>query len=206
MMTQGCVIEDAILTTDEENQESLDAEMQAVMEFAVRAHSGQFRKGNRLPYIVHPMAVLAQLADWEVGCYKCWKAALCHDVLEDCPHIDFATLSSAIGEDSARIVQELTFQPDPFSDIPAHVQKRDYMKTFATSSVEALVIKVADRICNTKDFLSTNPDYAPKYWRKAEELFDSMMTRGEEINASFNRSVFPRMKYTRTTLTPMLVR
>jgi len=183
-------------------QESL----QPVIEFAVKCHQGQTRKGSGLPYIVHPMAVLSQLADWEIGCYKCWKAALCHDILEDCPEVTFEQLVEVIGLDAANIVQELTFKYNPHSEILEHIQKKEYMKSFATKSIHALAIKVADRICNTVDFISTNPDYAPKYWKKAEDLFDTMFTRGEEMMAEFGRGSFPRMKYTRTCLTPMLVR
>ena len=32
------------------------------IEFAVRAHSGSFRKGTDIPYIVHPMEVAAIVA------------------------------------------------------------------------------------------------------------------------------------------------
>ena len=78
------------------------------------------------------------------------------------------------------------------------------MKSFGSKSVHALVVKVADRMCNTADFMSTNPSYAPKYWRKADDLFGAMMDRGEEIMKAFGRSSFPRMKYTRTTMSSML--
>jgi guanosine-3',5'-bis(diphosphate) 3'-pyrophosphohydrolase len=179
--------------------------LQPVIEFASKCHAGQTRKTSGLPYIVHPMAVLSKLADWEIGCYKCWKAALCHDVLEDCP-VTFDELVAVIGLDAANIVQELTFHVDRKSDVDPKIQKRDYMRTFASKSVHALVIKVADRVCNTVDFISTTPDYAPKYWKQADDLFNAMMSRGEEIMAEFGRSSFPRMKYSRTCLNPMLVR
>ena len=180
--------------------------IQPVIEFAVKCHQGQTRKGSGLPYIVHPMAVLSQLADWEIDCYKCWKAALCHDILEDCPEVTFDQLVAVIGLDSANIVQELTFKPNRAIQTPDHLQKKEYMKSFESKSIHALAIKVADRICNTVDFISTDPDYAPKYWKKAEDLFDIMITRGEELMREFGRASFPRMKYTRTCLVPMLVR
>lgn len=185
--------------------ESLQEDIQSVIEFAVKCHQGQIRKGSGLPYIVHPMAVLAKLADWEINCYKCWKAALCHDILEDCPDVTFDQLVEVIGVDAANIVQELTFKPDPHSDLSERVQKDQYMKSFQTKSIHAFVIKVADRICNTVDFISTTPDYAPKYWKKADDLFRTMMLRGDEMIAEFGGGSFPRMKYTRMCMLPMMV-
>ena len=36
------------------------------IEFAARAHSGQYRKGTALPYLIHPLAVMKILID--AGC------------------------------------------------------------------------------------------------------------------------------------------
>jgi guanosine-3',5'-bis(diphosphate) 3'-pyrophosphohydrolase len=179
-------------------------DIQPVIEFMIGAHKGQIRKGSGLPYAVHPMAVLSQLADWEIGCYKCWKAGLCHDIREERPDITLEQMIAAIGAESAGIVEELTFIPNPHTGVPDAIQKVNYMKSFGSKSVHALVVKVADRMCNTADFMSTNPSYAPKYWRKADDLFGAMMDRGEEIMKAFGRSSFPRMKYTRTTMSSML--
>ena len=53
------------------------------IEFATRAHRGQFRKGTRRPYIVHPIEVgdivCSMTTDEEVI-----SAAYLHDTIEDC--------------------------------------------------------------------------------------------------------------------------
>jgi (p)ppGpp synthase/HD superfamily hydrolase len=180
-------------------------DIQSVIEFAVYAHKGQKRKHSGLPYIVHPMAVLSQLSDWDITCYNCWKAALCHDILEDCPHVTFEELQSVIGVKSANIVKELTFTIDLKSGKPEAYQKSEYMKSFETKSVYALVVKVADRVCNTRDFMATLLDYAPKYWRKAQDLFDANLTRKEEIMKEFGRNSFPMMKYTQTCMSQQML-
>lgn len=179
-------------------------DLQPVIEFALKCHKGQFRKGSGLPYIVHPLAVLSKLAEWQIFCYKCWTAAICHDILEDCPHVTFDELVAVIGLDAAKIVEELTFRPQ--SSEVNEKQKSDYMKMFFGKSVEALVIKVADRVCNTEDFLSTTPDYAPKYWAKASDLLNAMLNRKDEINARFGVSCFPLMRYNQTRMDEKLVR
>lgn len=53
----------------------------AVM-FATKAHTGQTRKGNDIPYIYHPMEVLQILT--EMGCNEDVKiAGVLHDTVED---------------------------------------------------------------------------------------------------------------------------
>lgn len=184
------------------NENGLSAEIQPVIAFAVQAHQGQVRKGSGLPYIVHPMAVLSQLASWDIRCSKTWKAAITHDILEERPDITFEELCEIVGPEAAAIVQELTFFPkDPST---ATAEKALYMRSFKDKSVEALVIKVADRICNTRDFLDTTPGYARKYWNKADDLFDTMITRGEEIAETFGIGPVARMKYSKQLLDPVL--
>ena len=53
------------------------------IEFATKAHEGQFRKGTKRSYIVHPIEVAdivtTMTRDQEVIC-----AAVLHDTIEDC--------------------------------------------------------------------------------------------------------------------------
>lgn len=164
-------------------------EVSDAIAFAVESHRGQFRKGvPHLPFVVHPMDVFMTLRDWGIDEPLIWKAAICHDVVEDCD-VTLEKLSSVIGSDAASIVGELTFFPDPDSPVSKQQQKSDYMASFATKSVEALVIKVADRICNTSDFHNsesiTDHQYAYKYWNKAKDLMDAFVNRTDEVLQRF---------------------
>jgi guanosine-3',5'-bis(diphosphate) 3'-pyrophosphohydrolase len=179
-------------------------EIKATILFATEAHLDEFREGG-LPYITHPMAGLVLIADWGIRCSKIWKAILTHDVFESRPDISFEKLALVIGVPAAQVVQELTFIPDPLSDIPAHIQKQEYMRSFGKKSIDSLVCKVADRVCNTADWLSTKPDYAPKYWKKATPLFEALMTRHLEVIDTFGAPVFPRMRYTIDNMNQMLI-
>jgi hypothetical protein len=154
----------------------------------------------RIRWLVWPCLRTGEFAVPKFG-----KQFLTHDVLENRPDISFDRLASVIGMPAAQIVQELTFIPDPLSDIPAHIQKQEYIRSFAKKSVGALVCKVADRVCNTADWLSTKPDYAPKYWKKATPLFEALMTRHLEVIDTFGDHVFPRMRYTIDNMNQMLV-
>lgn len=57
------------------------------------------------------------------------------------------------------------------------------------------MIKIADRICNTNDFLLTNPDYAPKYWKQADFLFEQVDVRKDEIVEKFGHSTYFQLIY-----------
>ena len=55
------------------------------VEFATKAHSGQFRKGTNVPYLVHPLGVCKILI--EAGCSEdVVVAGLLHDTVEDLFH------------------------------------------------------------------------------------------------------------------------
>ena len=52
------------------------------IEFATKAHSGQYRKTTKVPYIIHPLGVVKILIDY--GCREEVVAAgVLHDTVED---------------------------------------------------------------------------------------------------------------------------
>ena len=59
--------------------------------FAMKAHEGAFRKGTKVPYIVHPLetAVIVSMMseDEELVC-----AAILHDVVEDAGAVSYTHL------------------------------------------------------------------------------------------------------------------
>jgi (p)ppGpp synthase/HD superfamily hydrolase len=149
------------------------------------------------------MAVLAEISNWGIANLVTWDTALCHDVLEDCPDIEYADIVHVIGPVAAEVVKELSFFPDS-SDTKA-VQKGRYLASFSEKSIHALVCKVADRICNTRDFIEAGDPYAENYWGKAADLLDVMKVRGEEIGQFFkDEKVFPRMEDSACRISMML--
>lgn len=162
-------------------------EMQRAINFANTAHAGQVRKYSNLPYIVHPMQVLALVAEWGVEDMVVRKAAVCHDIREERPDIDFEKMKKILGLSAAKVCEELTFIPDSDSNLPDHEQKKLYIKTFLEKSLESLIVKCADRICNTYDFLTQDPVYAPKYWpraRRCSRPCSRAPSRSRRTNAS----------------------
>ena len=63
------------------------------IEFATRAHEGQYRKGSVRPYIVHPMEVAAIVSSMTKD-EEVISAAYLHDTIEDCPGITQEVLAA----------------------------------------------------------------------------------------------------------------
>lgn len=166
--------------------------LQSAIELAVKWHAGQYRKehktaGYKIPFIVHPMQVMKVVFDWGAGTEENLAAAATHDILED-TDITNDELLAEIGVRSTQIVQELTFYEQVEDPTARPEQKHKYLQTFATKSVNALVIKLADRACNVQDFINGGDGaYGAKYARKAEPLYEAVMSRTTEIEQAYGR-------------------
>ena len=79
--------------------------IRAAYEFAEYCHTGQMRLSGD-PYIVHPLAVATILADLYLD-PDTIKAALLHDVAEDCA-VPLSELEARFGPDVARLVDGVT--------------------------------------------------------------------------------------------------
>lgn len=154
--------------------------------YAAQLHKNQHRKNSGFPYVVHPIDVLNTLGQWGLtaGDVNTAIAAICHDVLEDC-EVTQEQLSLKVGDKAAAIVSELTFKVNSDSEVSAHAQKSSYLESFKEKSVTALVIKIADRICNTIDFFTQDPVYAATYWGKANELLKIAESRLADVRKEY---------------------
>jgi (p)ppGpp synthase/HD superfamily hydrolase len=160
---------------------------------AANLHHGQHRKdqqgGVSLPYLVHPLEVLKLLWSWGVHDEVVLAAAALHDVFEDTDSTGH-DVHDACGIDVYNLVAELTLWSGQ--------DKANYLQAFADpahKSVESLVIKVADRICNVRDFARTDRAYAAKYLLKAEPLHRAKRDRAGEVEKRFGPAARVAMTY-----------
>jgi (p)ppGpp synthase/HD superfamily hydrolase len=155
------------------------------LDLAVSWHADQWRKFSGSPYIVHCLEVDKRVGRWGIDKYKfpdVRAACYLHDVLEDNKLLTPDDVSRTTNEVVRGFVEELTFRPE-------NGTKEEYLASFATKSVESLVVKLADRFCNVEDFLCDSPDYAVKYWNKAMPLFVALRNREQEIAEKFGMEV-----------------
>lgn len=135
--------------------------------------------------LCHPIEVAKLCWTWGCGTTVMVQAALLHDTLED-TDITESEILNECGDRVLSIVKELTFSPPSgISPVEQAKLKEEHLEGFATASIESLIIKVADRLCNVIDFWLTNPGYALKYFNKAAPLFQHMFFRHDEIARVF---------------------
>ena len=116
------------------------------IDFATKAHTGQFRKGTKVPYIVHPLGVSKILI--EAGCSEeVVVAGILHDTVEDSStRID--DIRRDFGEEVARLVEGAS-EPDK-SDTWEN-RKRHTIDILETASMDAVYVSLADKLANIRD-------------------------------------------------------
>ena len=75
-------------------------------EFATKAHDGQFRKGTKRPYIVHPIEV-GDIVSTMTTDEEVISAAILHDTIEDCEGVTERMLAELFSERVAGMVAQV---------------------------------------------------------------------------------------------------
>jgi len=136
-------------------------------QFAAEKHRHQRRKdAHASPYINHPIALAHLLAneggidDPEVLC-----AALLHDTIED-TETTAEELHAEFGAAITAIVLEVTDD----TTLPKEERKRLQIVHTPHASHKAKLVKLADKICNLRDIISSPPAKWPL--ERKQEYFD----------------------------------
>jgi len=137
------------------------------MAFAADKHRNQRRKdAEASPYINHPIALAHTLVfdggieDPDVLC-----AAVLHDTIED-TETTAEELKGCFGEKIASTVLEVTDD----KSLPKKARKQLQIEHAPLISKEAKLVKLADKICNLRDIISS----PPANWseERKQEYFD----------------------------------
>jgi len=135
--------------------------------FAAEKHRGQRRKDvEASPYINHPIALANVLkneggiSDPVVLC-----AALLHDTIED-TKTTYEELVEVFGPDIAAVVLEVTDD----KNLEKADRKRAQVEHAHLKSPRAKLVKLADKICNLRDIVSSPP--AGWSLARKQEYFD----------------------------------
>jgi GTP diphosphokinase / guanosine-3',5'-bis(diphosphate) 3'-diphosphatase len=124
----------------------VDAVLRAAL-FAAERHRSGRRKGEvSSPYINHPLAVAAVLAEHGVLDSVTLQAALLHDTVED-TETTRAELEEEFGSAVAAVVMEVTDD----KTLEKAERKRLQIEKAPGMSKRAKLIKLGDKICNVRD-------------------------------------------------------
>ncbi|MBN2496141.1 MAG: bifunctional (p)ppGpp synthetase/guanosine-3',5'-bis(diphosphate) 3'-pyrophosphohydrolase [Deltaproteobacteria bacterium] len=117
----------------------------AAIEFAARAHAGQYRKQTRLPYIIHPLAVARILIEAEQD-GEVVVAGVLHDTLED-TEVGLEAIEREFGPRVAGLVSEVS-EPDKGADWESRKQRT--VDSIGRISLDAVLVECADKLDNIR--------------------------------------------------------
>jgi (p)ppGpp synthase/HD superfamily hydrolase len=120
------------------------------VEFAVRAHGDQVRKGTSIPCVSHLFGVAALVLEGG-GDEDLAIAGLLHDVLEDTA-ATVAQVEKAFGPRVAAVVvgcSDTLQRPKP----PALERKRLYLEHLEEADADTLLVSLADKLHNARTLL-----------------------------------------------------
>ena len=156
--------------------------------FAAEKHRKQRRKdADSPPYINHPIALANVLAN--EGCVDdpaILCAAVLHDTIED-TETTAAELEELFGCQVASIVLEVTDD----KSMGKHVRKQRQIEHAPHLSPEAKLVKLADKICNLRDILTSPPadwpaEHKQAYFNWAAKVVASVRGVHPQLESDFD--------------------
>jgi guanosine-3',5'-bis(diphosphate) 3'-pyrophosphohydrolase len=157
--------------------------------FAAEIHKNQRRKDiDALPYINHPIALAALLAteggvtDPDVLC-----AALLHDTVEDT-----ATTAEELRQAFGGVVTAIVLEVTDDKSLSKAERKRLQVEHARHATPQAKLVKLADKICNLRDLLSSPPAGWPtarirEYFDWSARVVDGARDAHSDLAAIFDR-------------------
>ena len=131
------------------------------IEFATKAHEGQFRKGTKRPYIVHPIEVV-DIVSSMTGDQEVISAAILHDTIEDCSGVTQAVLEAEFSERVAKIVaRESEDKSKTWME-----RKTATIQDIRSAPEEVQIIALADKLSNMRDIDRDYPVLGEELWNR----------------------------------------
>ena len=158
-------------------------------QFAAHKHRDQRRKDVKAtPYINHPIS-LAEVLHTDGGVHDpiVIAAALLHDTIED-TETTYDELRGRFGASVAGVVIEVT----DVKFLAKESRKRLQVAKAGRASERARLVKLADKICNLRDILSSTPAgwslaRQQKYFDGAKEVVDQARGVNSKLERMFDQ-------------------
>ncbi len=113
--------------------------------FAAEAHSGQYRKGTQIPFILHPLSVARILIELRAE-ENLIVAAVLHDTVED-TDVTLADIQQRFGD---RVAEYVAAVSESDRTQPWEVRKKQLLASLETASEAVLMLDCADKLDNIR--------------------------------------------------------
>ena len=121
-------------------------------------HDGQYRKKEKVPYIVHPVAVAMMLFEYTDD-EQVIAAALLHDTVEDCGYAP-----DDLEREFGKRIKNLVLGVTEDKSLPWRERKERYLKHLRTAPSESVLIAAADKIHNIRCVVELNQKHGDETW------------------------------------------
>lgn len=134
--------------------------------FATKAHEGQFRKGTRIPYILHPIEAAAIVGTMTTD-EEIIAGAVLHDVVEDTD----TTVEAVINLFGARVGSLVASESEnKREDLPAEttwkVRKKETLDHLKTAPIEVKMITLGDKLSNVRAIYRDYQKIGDELWQR----------------------------------------
>ena len=161
------------------------------IEVATKAHEGQFRKTGE-PYIIHPLAVMKILEEWNMD-EDTIIAGILHDTVEDTP-LTLKEIEEHFGKDVAFLVNGVTKLSKARSGmknldeyLPETGDNLLKLLIATGQDIRVLIIKIADRLHNLRTLGALPPEkqalldsYKERFYKQLKGDPDPIAPKGRD--------------------------
>ncbi|MBN2089520.1 bifunctional (p)ppGpp synthetase/guanosine-3',5'-bis(diphosphate) 3'-pyrophosphohydrolase [candidate division KSB1 bacterium] len=131
------------------------------IEFAAKAHTGQFRKGSRVPYIIHPLQVGKILI--EANCEEeIIIAGILHDTVEDTP-VELIDIEKLFGK---RVADLVAGASEPNKSDSWENRKQHTINFLKTAPMDVVQIMLADKLDNIRTTAKEYQKVGEEFWNR----------------------------------------
>ena len=170
----------------------LSSRFEGALILATRLHTNQDRKGARIPYVAHLLAVTALVLE-DDGDEDQAIAALLHDAVEDQGGIEtLDEIRKHFGERVAHIVEGCSdsFEsPKP----PWKERKVNYLRHLREADIDVLRVSLADKLHNAYSILRDLQQHGDVIWERFKGGKDGTLWYYRSLVAIFHENDFSPM-------------
>ena len=165
------------------------------LEYAVKAHAGQTRKGTSIPYIVHPVEVMKIVAGI-TGDEEVRAAAVLHDTKEDAGATP-EELAELFGDRVSKLV--CAESEDKREDRPEketwRIRKQETLDHVEHADRDVKIICLGDKLANMRDIARDFKAVGDDLWTRFNAPEDGKGIEGKKTNIGwYYRGIADRLK------------
>ena len=152
------------------------------------AHRGLTREYSKIPYVFHLFDVAKHASSYmqpmSLTQEEFMSACILHDTIED-TNATYDSLVTYFNKKIADVVLEVS---RPKEQGNTFIDKYNYLKTFYNKSKEAIILKIADRICNVRDYQQEPSQswYAMRYALQAYPVYKAYANLNKDNTKIFS--------------------